>query len=416
MYKRHNIFLRKIPEYIRLERHDNPSMEELVNFELSNYIFLQIEGFLSEFQEREALAAGHRQDTAKRLMGKNASLRLRIMSITCTTTSKELLCLKHVHEILVEKAHRKGCINPLVDKMRKQTRHGRLSEVLEIDLRLKLVEDAEIYTNKKLKPSTRGYSKNSLILSLANLVKLISSYEYGILMGKKIQFDVIAFKSLWALKDSVLHRIEELRCQSSCFIGDILMKSLFKTALKCFQHSDRTSLVSLLCDTFKTVYPMSNSYSDKFDIKENSSRISQSLELVKVYHIDQILLHNQKQIFLDPDNLFIHLLKCAGYYMPHTNLLNLLNQEIQVIQICDESMMLETLNHSSFQSIDDGKVGLILITNHCHISKISNVPLTIFNFSTDNDLLEAVIFDYLFFTKGGNYFKLKKEQSNYFND
>ena len=182
-YKKHSTFLRKIPEFSHVERQLNDPLTEIVNLEIANLLFLQLEDKFSAFLENEALLAGHRLQTAKQAIQKNISLRYRVLRITCVTSSNLILHDKFVHELLVEKARKRNCVHATVERLRKQNQAGKITATITVESHFGSNKPAESQMDK-------AAPRSSIILVVAKFLKLVASYGKGIEMGKKHQVNV----------------------------------------------------------------------------------------------------------------------------------------------------------------------------------------------------------------------------------
>jgi hypothetical protein len=289
--------------------------------------------------------------------------------------------------------------------MRKQKRSSSLSATFEIDLPIYLSDKSKSYSLKKSQKKIMEYAPDSFILGITNILRLISAYEYGILMGKRIHFTFMTLKSLLNLRESVVNRIGELKRDSVYFVGDAIAETISETTLNAFQASERTQIQALMLKEVESSYPLSSS------CMAPRKSVSKSSEILDNYQFAQLTVDDNKHLFLDPDDILLHLLKFSERYTIFTEILYDISskKEYRVIKICDEAMLRDTINSLNLLNIDQKKSDLILITNQAHILKISNVPVKVFNLSNDTNALEAIIFDNIFKYKGGQYFDLKKQ-------
>jgi hypothetical protein len=163
-----------------VERQLIDPLTEIVNLEIANLLFLQLEDKFSAFLENEALLAGHRIQTAKQAIQKNISLRYRVLRITCITSSNLILHDKFVHELLVDKARKRNCIHAIVERLRKQNQAGKITATITVEYHFGTNKLAEIQTDKMA-------PRSSIIIIVAKFIKLVASYGKGIDMGKKYQ-------------------------------------------------------------------------------------------------------------------------------------------------------------------------------------------------------------------------------------
>lgn len=158
-------------------------MTEIVNLEIANLLFLQLEDKFTAFLENEALLAGHRIQTAKQAIQKNISLRYRILRINCITNSKIVLYDKPVHELLVDKARKRNCVHATVERLRKQNQAGKVTATIVVEWHFGPTKQNETQMDK-------GAPRSSIILIVAKFIKLVAAYGKGIQMGKKYQVGI----------------------------------------------------------------------------------------------------------------------------------------------------------------------------------------------------------------------------------
>ncbi|KAJ3292987.1 Dynein heavy chain 7, axonemal [Borealophlyctis nickersoniae] len=223
-YKKVSAFLKKIPEFTALEqiRPDSTSRaDDALHLEFVNIIFMKIEQAFSTYLANEAIAAGHRELTARQTVEKNASLRHRKAVVIPKCSNGSTLESIMVHELVLDRGRKAGLLHPAVDKLRKQLHHGRVSTTVILDF---VMPRAPVDTRKDPPlaipiPPNIG---NSLFLMLAQYMETVYAYHHGRRMGKYLQFQDRFVKSLQQLSDKLQCNIDNLARQEQSLLGHLL--------------------------------------------------------------------------------------------------------------------------------------------------------------------------------------------------
>ena len=206
-YKRVTAFLKKVPEYNALEK-NVPAQELVTRLELANILFNHVEQVFSSYLSTHNGDSSRDAETGQE-SERTSSLRHRKAIIVAKSQNGVTVPAVALHELILERAHRLGCLPPAVARLRRQMQHGRSRtptvNVL-LDLAAPKLSPTPGQVNVSLPIAYR--SEGSVFVVLAEFLQLIFQYHRSKQIGLDIQFYVRFQKYLTYVITNVRTRLE----------------------------------------------------------------------------------------------------------------------------------------------------------------------------------------------------------------
>ncbi|KAJ8324801.1 hypothetical protein O5D80_007029 [Batrachochytrium dendrobatidis] len=310
-YKRQAIFMKRVPEYLKLERQDydaNRRSNDIIQLELTNDLFMAIEDQFSLYlSETESQALSFQAPTSaqiqyKQNIQKNSSLRLKKAIIT-VSTSEHSFGIKHVHELIIEKASKLHCLHNSIERVKKYI--SRVDSFLRIDCPTLIfqTEDQNIDPqNLTLQSSSPGCF--SILYTLSNCLDIIYAYHRGMQMGKHIQFQVRFIRSLNLLCTSIESNIAELKKKKTSVQGDAILFASTCSLFPAMNFSERDQARKLWIESIMKHYLIREFQEVISEFYLTHSRFWSVMEADQIQLANALLLHSScDMVIMDPDNL-----------------------------------------------------------------------------------------------------------------
>ncbi|KAI8928647.1 hypothetical protein BC831DRAFT_548196 [Entophlyctis helioformis] len=246
-YKRMSVFLKKIPEYTKLEKIEQDAsrrVADLIQLELTNDVFMAVEDHftthLAVLENAAAAAALAAQNPYKNTQ-KNSSLRFKKAVVTVKTMQGKTFSKKYVHELVVDKAAKLRCLHVNIERVKKHVTRIDTAIIIEVGFPPFPSEGPPSRGPPKIPrgPTPACFGVFSL---LANCLKIIYAYHRGVQMGKHIQFQVRFIRALKLLCEKIEGQIAEQRKSQSSLRGDTILVSCAHAFLPPLTSEERLSV------------------------------------------------------------------------------------------------------------------------------------------------------------------------------